>query len=42
MLEETAGTSLYNNMKAASKKLIQKKEAKVNEMSNVLMNEIEP
>jgi structural maintenance of chromosome 2 len=42
MLEETAGTSLYNNMKSASEKLILKKEAKVKEMTNVLINEIEP
>ena len=41
-MEETAGTSMYNNMKKQSMKLIIKKESKVAEMTNLLENEIKP
>ena len=41
-LEEASGTSLYENRKLASLKLIQKKQLKVDEISNIVMQEILP
>jgi len=42
MLEETAGTSMYNDKKFDTEKLITKKDMKLKEMQNLLTNEIEP
>ena len=42
MLEETAGTSLYNDMKASALKLMEKKDDKLEKMNSLLVNEIEP
>lgn len=41
-IEQTAGTSYYNDIKDTSVKLIQKKQEKVEEITNLLKTEIEP
>ena len=41
-LEQTAGTSYYNDIKDTSVKLIQKKQEKVEEITNLLNSEIGP
>lgn len=41
-LEEASGTSLYENRKLASLKLIQKKQLKVDEISSIVLQEILP
>jgi structural maintenance of chromosome 2 len=41
-LEECSGTSLYENRKLASLKLIQKKQLKVDEVSSIVLTEIVP
>lgn len=42
MIEEAAGTSLYESKKEASCKLIEKKDAKVRETDTLLKEEVEP
>lgn len=42
LIEETAGTSLYEQKKLQSLKLIQKKQLKVDEIQSILMTEITP
>ena len=42
MLEETAGTKMYETKKLQSEKLIDKKELKVKEISDILQKEIQP
>ena len=42
MLEETAGTSLYNEKKRESQKMIEKKEEKVKEVNDLLLKSIMP
>ena len=42
MLEETAGTALYNEKKKEAQKTIEKKETKLNEIKSLLQIEIEP
>merc|ERR1719426_275716 len=42
MLEETAGTKMYETKKQQSEKLIEKKELKVKEISDILQKEIQP
>jgi len=42
MIEESAGTSLYNDKKNESLRTIQKKQDKVVEIDNVLKNDIGP
>ncbi|CAD8056014.1 unnamed protein product [Paramecium primaurelia] len=42
MLEETAGTSLYNEKKREAQKLIQKKEEKLKQVNEIIEAEIQP
>merc|ERR1719420_2489325 len=42
MLEETAGTKMYETKKQQSEKLIEKKDLKVKEISDILQKEIQP
>jgi structural maintenance of chromosome 2 len=42
LVEEASGTSLYENRKLASLKIIQKKQLKVDEISSIVIQEIEP
>ena len=42
LIEETSGTSLYEQKKLQSLKLIQKKQLKVDEIQSILMTEITP
>lgn len=42
MIEEAAGTSMYETKKEASIKLIEKKDAKVREINTLIKEEIEP
>ncbi|CAK80576.1 unnamed protein product (macronuclear) [Paramecium tetraurelia] len=42
MLEETAGTSLYNEKKREAQKLIQKKEEKLKQVNEIIETEIQP
>jgi structural maintenance of chromosome 2 len=42
LVEEASGTSLYENRKLASLKIIQKKQLKVDEISSIVLQEIEP
>ncbi|KAJ6645604.1 Structural maintenance of chromosomes protein 2 [Pseudolycoriella hygida] len=42
MVEEAAGTSMYESKRDQTNKLIEKKDAKLNEMESVLKEEIEP
>ena len=42
MLEETAGTSLYNEKKKESQRIIQKKEEKVKEVNELILKSIMP
>lgn len=42
MIEEAAGTSLYESKRELSTKLIEKKDAKVREMKTLLIEEIQP
>ncbi|CDW78995.1 structural maintenance of chromosomes protein 2-1-like [Stylonychia lemnae] len=42
LIEEASGTSLYENRKLASLKTISKKQSKVDELTNILIQEINP
>lgn len=42
LIEEASGTSLYENRKLASLKMIGKKQSKLDELTNILMQEINP
>ncbi len=42
MLEETAGTALYNDKKKEAQKIIEKKETKLKEIEQLLESDIEP
>ena len=42
LIEEASGTSLYENRKLASLKIIQKKQLKVDEISSIVLQEITP
>lgn len=42
MIEETAGTALYNEKKKESTKIIQKKEDKVAEINDLIEKDIKP
>jgi structural maintenance of chromosome 2 len=42
MLEETAGTALYNQKKRESQNLMAKKEEKLKEIGNLIKDEINP
>ena len=42
LIEETSGTSLYEQKKMQSLKLIQKKQLKVDEIQSILLTEISP
>lgn len=42
MIEEASGTSMYENKKSSSLKLIQKKQIKVDEITNIFQQEILP
>lgn len=42
MIEEAAGTSMYEEKRAAATKMIEKKQAKYSEISAVLVEEITP
>ncbi|RZF41522.1 hypothetical protein LSTR_LSTR000236 [Laodelphax striatellus] len=42
MVEEAAGTKMYENKKQAAEKIIEKKDAKLNEMNKIINEEISP
>lgn len=42
LLEETAGTALYNEKKKESKAIMEKKQDKVNEIDRILEEEVRP
>ena len=42
LIEEASGTSLYENRKLASLKIIQKKQSKLDEISSIVLQEITP
>lgn len=42
LIEEASGTSLYENRKLASLKLISKKQTKLDEISSIVLQEITP